>query len=62
MKFHWKPVFGLPSTVWDEAVKLAGADSEFRRRGFYESIDSGRYPEWERRVQVFDEEWAARQP
>ncbi len=28
VKFLWKPVLGLQSTCWDEAVKIAGADPD----------------------------------
>ncbi len=28
VKFHWKPVLGIQSTTWDEAVKIAGADPD----------------------------------
>jgi catalase len=31
-KFHWKPLLGTHSLVWDEAVKIAGADADFHRR------------------------------
>lgn len=62
VKFHWKPVQGLESLIWDEAVKIAGADPDFHRRDLYEAIDSGAYPAWDLGVQVFDEEWAAKQP
>jgi len=47
VKFHWKPVLGVHSLVCDEAVKLAGKDADFHRRDLWESIDQGRYPEWE---------------
>ena len=62
VKFHWKPVLGLESTTWDEAVKLAGADPDFHRRDLFEAIDSGNFPAWDLGVQVFDEEFAAAQP
>lgn len=62
VKFHWKPVLGIASTTWDEAVKIAGADNDFHRRDLYEAIERGDYPAWDLGVQVFDEEWAARQP
>jgi catalase len=62
VKFHWKPVLGLASTTWDEAVKLAGADPDFHRRDLHESIDGGNYPAWDLGIQVFDEAWAAKQP
>jgi catalase len=58
VKFHWKPKLGLQSTVWDEAVKIAGADPDFHRRDLYEAIASGSYPEWELGLQLFDEETA----
>ncbi len=57
-KFHWKPLLGTHSLVWDEAVKLMGADPDFHRRDLWEAIESGNYPEWELGVQVFTEEQA----
>ena len=62
VKFHWKPVLGLESTTWDEAVKIAGADPDFHRRDLWEAIDSGNFPQWDLGVQVFDEAWASQQP
>ena len=59
-KFHWNPVAGTHSIVWDEAVKLNGADSDFHRRDLWESIEAGVYPEWELGLQVFTEEEADR--
>ena len=61
VKFHWKPVGGLQSTVWDETVKIAGADPDYHRRDLFEAIESGTYPAWDFGVQVFDEEWAMAQ-
>ncbi|HET7299265.1 MAG TPA: catalase, partial [Oleiagrimonas sp.] len=29
VKFHWRPKLGLQSHVWDEAVKITGADPDF---------------------------------
>jgi catalase len=58
VKFHWRPKLGLQSTVWDEAVKLAGADPDFHRRDLFESIQAGEYPEWELAVQLFTEKEA----
>ena len=57
-KFHWEPVAGTQSVVWDEAVKINGADSDFHRRDLWESIEAGNYPEWELGLQVFTEEEA----
>ena len=62
VKFHWKPVLGLASTTWDEAVKLAGADPDFHRRDLFEAIDSGHFPAWDLGIQTFDEAFAAKQP
>jgi catalase len=58
-KFHWTPMQGTHSLVWDEAVKLAGADPDFHRRDLWEAIESGNFPEWELGLQVFTEEQAA---
>lgn len=58
VKFHWKPKSGLQSVVWNEAVKINGADPDFHRRDLWQSIQSGDFPEWELRVQLFDQGFA----
>ncbi|MFI4881045.1 MAG: catalase [Phycisphaerales bacterium JB064] len=58
VKFHWKPKLGMQSTVWDETVKISGADQDFHRRDLFEAIERGDYPEWELGVQVFDQQFA----
>ncbi|MFN2974725.1 catalase [Terriglobus aquaticus] len=58
VKFHWKPKLGLQSVIWDEALKISGADPDFHRRDLWESIAQGNFPEWELGVQLFDEEFA----
>lgn len=55
VKFHWTPKLGTHSLVWDEAVKIAGADSDFHRRDLWDAIESGEYPEWELGLQIFTE-------
>ncbi|MGE6662645.1 catalase HPII [Pseudomonas sp. NPDC077408] len=55
VKFHWKPVAGAFSLVWDETLKLAGKDPDFNRRDLWESIEMGDYFEWELGVQVVEE-------
>ncbi|MCW5645197.1 MAG: catalase [Rhodoferax sp.] len=55
VKFHWKPTYGTVSLVWDEAVKISGADPDFHRRDLWERIETGAYPEWELGVQVIPE-------
>jgi catalase len=62
VKFHWKPVLGLQSTTWDEAVKISGADPDYHRRDLFEAIDAGDFPSWDLGIQVFDEKFAAKQP
>lgn len=62
VKFHWKPKAGLQSTIWDETVKIAGADPDFQRRDLFERIDRGDFPEWELGLQLFDEAFANAQP
>ncbi|HEX7389753.1 MAG TPA: catalase [Acidiphilium sp.] len=58
VKFHWKPKLGLQSVVWNEAVKLNGADPDYHRRDMWDAILSGDFPEWEFGVQIFDEAFA----
>ncbi|MGM0636927.1 MAG: catalase [Pseudomonadota bacterium] len=57
-KFHWKPLQGTHSLVWDEAVKISGANPDFHRADLWESIESGEFPEWELGLQIFTEEQA----
>ena len=56
VKFHWKPLLGMHSLVWDEAQKIAGKDPDFLRRDLWEAIEMGNYPEWEFGVQMIEEE------
>jgi catalase len=60
VKFHWTPKAGTHSLVWDEAVKISGADPDFHRRDLWEAIEAGAYPEWELGLQIFSEEDAER--
>jgi len=61
-KFHWNPVAGTHSLMWDEAAKICGADADFHRRDLWEAIEAGAYPEWELGLQIFTEEEAERFP
>jgi len=58
VKFHWKPKQGLQSVVWNEAVKINGADPDFHRRDLWDAINGGDFPEWELGVQIFDQAFA----
>jgi len=60
VKFHWKPKLGMQSVVWNEAVKISGADPDFHRRDLWDAITQGDFPEWELGMQLFDEEFADR--
>jgi catalase len=62
VKFHWRPKLGLQSTIWDETVKIAGADPDFHRRDMFEAIAAGHFPEWEFAVQLFTPDEADRFP
>ncbi len=62
VKFHWRPKLGLQSTLWDEAVKITGADPDYHRRDLFESIEMGAFPEWEFSVQLFTQEEAEKFP
>lgn len=60
VKFHWKPKLGMQSVVWNEAVKINGADPDFHRRDLWQSIEMGDFPEWELGLQIFDDAFADR--
>jgi len=62
VKFHWRPKLGLQSTIWDEAVKISGADQDFMRRDMFEAIEAGNFPEWEFAVQLFTQDEADKFP
>jgi catalase len=61
-KFHWTPLQGTHSVVWDEAVRINGADPDFHRRDLWEAIESGQFPEYELGLQLFTEAQAATFP
>ncbi|WP_151523667.1 catalase [Serinicoccus kebangsaanensis] len=58
VKFHWVPRQGLQSVVWNEAVKINGADPDFHRKDLWQAITNGDLPEWDLAVQTFDDEFA----
>lgn len=57
VKFHWKPKLGMQSVLWDEAVKINGADPDFHRRDLWNAIQGGQFPEWELGLQLFDDQF-----
>ncbi len=60
VKFHWKPKLGMQSVVWDEAMRINGADPDFHRRDLWDAIQSRNFPEWELGLQLFDGDFADR--
>jgi catalase len=62
VKFHWRPVQGASSVIWDEAIKISGGDPDFHRRDLFEAIAKGDYPEFEFCIQAFDQKTADKLP
>lgn len=58
VKFHWKPRQGLQSVIWDEAVKINGADPDHHRRDLWEALTTGDHPQWDLCLQIFDQAFA----
>lgn len=56
VKFHWKPLLGVHSLVWDEAQKIAGKNPDFHRGDLWNAIEDGEYPEYELGIQVLEED------
>ena len=52
VKFHWTPVAGTHSLVWEEAQLAAGTDPDFHRRDLADAIDTGAFPQYELGIQV----------
>jgi len=62
VRFHLKPVLGVQSTVWDEALKLQAADNDYHRRDLWQAIARDDFPQWDFGIQVFDQAFADAQP
>lgn len=56
VRFHWKPIYGTSSLIWDEAQVLTGRDPDFHRRDLWQAIEEGDYPEFELGLQIIPEE------
>jgi catalase len=62
-RYHWRPHLQLQSHVWDEAVKVAGADPDYHRRDLFETLfENGEEVVWDFGVQIFTEEQAQQFP
>jgi catalase len=55
-KFHWKPVAGVHSLVWEEAQIAAGCDPDFHRRDMADGIEAGAFLEYEFGIQVMPDD------
>ncbi|EID52880.1 catalase [Saccharomonospora xinjiangensis] len=55
VKFHWTPLLGTHSLVWDETQKIAGKDPDYNRRDLWDAIEAGHFPEYELGVQLVEE-------
>jgi catalase len=62
VKFHWKPKLGMQSVLWNEALKINGADPDFHRRDLWNAIAAGNFPEWDFGIQVLDDEFIKNYP
>lgn len=56
VKFHWKPLAGVHSLVWEEAQIAAGCDPDFHRRDMADGIDAGAFLEYELGIQVMPDD------
>lgn len=56
VRFHWKPIYGTSSLVWDEAQLITGRDPDFHRKDLWQAIEAGDYPEYELGLQIIPEE------
>jgi catalase len=56
VKFHWKPVAGVHSLVWEEAQIAAGCDPDFHRRDMADGIEAGLPLEYEFGIQVMPDD------
>ena len=56
VKFHWKPLAGVHSLVWEEAQIAAGVDPDFHRRDMADGIEAGAFLEYELGIQVMPDD------
>jgi catalase len=56
VKFHWKPLAGVHSLVWEEAQLAAGFDPDFHRRDMADAIEAGAFYEYEFGIQVMPDD------
>lgn len=59
VKFHFKTKQGIRCFHREEAIEMAGRDSDFATRDLFDSIDRAEFPAWRLCVQVMSEEQAS---
>ncbi|WP_145247517.1 catalase [Aeoliella mucimassa] len=52
VKYHFKTDQGIEFFTQDEAVDMAGQDSDYHRRDLFNAIKQGDYPSWTLNVQI----------
>jgi catalase len=56
VKFHWKPLAGVHSLVWEEAQIAAGVDPDYHRRDLADGIENGAFLEYEFGIQIMPDD------
>ncbi|MCU1688315.1 MAG: catalase, partial [Jatrophihabitantaceae bacterium] len=56
VKWHWKPIAGVHSLVWEEAQIAAGVDPDYHRRDMADGIENGAFLEYELGIQVMPDD------
>jgi len=52
VKYHFKTDQGIEFLTQEEAVRIAGEDSDYHRRDLFDSIAKGDHPSWTLKVQI----------
>lgn len=60
VKFHFKTQQGIKTLTDEEAERLVGSDRESHQRDLLDSIDNKDYPKWDMKIQIMEEEDAAK--
>ncbi|KAF2195245.1 catalase [Zopfia rhizophila CBS 207.26] len=56
VKFRFRTLTGKASLVWEEAQVTSGKNADYHRQDLFDSIENGRYPEYEFEAQIMDED------
>jgi len=55
VKFRFRTLQGKASLLWEEAQQTSGKNADFHRQDLFDSIEKGRFPEWEFEAQIMEE-------